>query len=477
MGCLALMIAALLGSSAEADAPPQPGDVSFAAPSLFPDFSTNIHNYVVRCNDGPVTVDAHASSGWEVAVGDEDFETGDFSQEVALGAGRSFTTTVRHVGGSEVFRYYTRCLPNNFPNYTFTSQGPVSPKYFAVDQFVTSLGRGFAIIFDNHGVPMWWDNVPAGDTRVLADGTILWAVLSGSKNTWEVHGLDGSLRRTITGVGHGASPHDRHGANPHDLQILANGDALLGSYVHNQDVDTSRFGGSSHATVINTELQQVSPGGQLVWRWNSEDHISLAETGRHWPWAVNNGYDIEHWNSIQQNGNAVIASFRNLDAVYRINKSTGKIVWKLGGTKTGKSLTVKRYPFPYTLGSQHDARVLSDGTLTVFNNRSNLGSQSQPEAVRFRINQETGVATMLERITDPTVTKSNCCGSARRLANGDWLVAWGLNAPVGGYKPDGTRTFLLSFAGNYSYRAEAVPAGAVSAQDLRDGMDAMVVSP
>jgi hypothetical protein len=469
LGAMALLAAGFLGSSAHADSPPQPGDVSFTASTLFPDFSPDIHDYVVRCQDGPVTVDAHTASGWEAAVGDDTFQSGDFSQEVPLGAGRSFTITVRQVGGSETFQYYTRCLPDNFPNYTFTSQGPVSPRFFAVDQFSTSFGRGFAIVFDNHGVPLWWENVAAGDTRVLPNGTILWAVLSGSKNTWEIHALDGTLLRTMTGVG--------HGANPHDLQILPNGDALLGSYVHNANIDTSAYGGSTHATVVNTELQRVTPGGQLAWNWKSEDHFSLAETGRHWPWAVNNGYDIEHWNSIEPNGSTVIASFRNLDAVYKINKATGKIVWKLGGTKTNKSLVPKQDPHTYTLGSQHDARLLPDGTLTVFDNRSNLGSDSVPEAVRFRIDQQRGWATLLNRITDPDVPTSNCCGSARRLGNGDWLIAWGQQNPIGGYKPDGTRTFLLSFNSNYSYRAEPVPSGAVTAANFRQGMDAMSGGP
>ena len=34
------------------------------------------------------------------------------------------------------------------------------------------------------------------------------------------------------------------------------------------------------------ELQQVSPNGQLLWDWKSQDHISLAETGRWWPRAI-----------------------------------------------------------------------------------------------------------------------------------------------------------------------------------------------
>ena len=53
--------------------------------------------------------------------------------------------------------------------------------------------------------------------------------------------------------------------------------------VEQSHVDTSAYGGSSDATVDNAELQEVSPGGQLVWDWKSQDHIALAETGRWWP--------------------------------------------------------------------------------------------------------------------------------------------------------------------------------------------------
>ena len=150
----------------------------------------------------------------------------------------------------------------------------------------------------------------------------------------------------------------------------------------------------------------MSPDGQLLWDWKSQDHISLAETGRHWPWVISTpyqlGYDIAHWNSIEPAGNSVIASFRHVDAVYKINKSTGKIVWKLGGTRTPESLTVKHDPHDYTLGAQHDARLLPDGTLTLFDNRTKLPHRT-PRAVRYRINQERGTATLLRSITDPDV--------------------------------------------------------------------------
>ncbi len=95
--------------------------------------------------------------------------------------------------------------------------------------------------------------------------------------------------------------------------------------------------------------------------------------------------------------------------------------------------------------------------------------------MRYRIDQQAGTATLLESVSDPAVPVSRCCGSARRLGNGHWLIDWGQSKVIGGYAPGGQRTFRLVFkpAGMFSYRAEPVPAGVLSPQDLRQAMDAM----
>jgi hypothetical protein len=462
----ALILVGVCAPSAGAQ-PPTRDEVRFSVSSLSPGYAPGVTDYVVRCNNGPVTIHVHASGGWQVSINSGVFRSGDFSKAVPLSAGREFTVTAKADAGGDSYSYYVRCLPDDFPAYTFTRTGPVSPMFFSVDQTAaTPIDHRYSMIFDNHGVPVWWYHAPAHGTRVLPWGNVLW--FDFYSNVFEIHRLNGSLVRMLNTVG--------QDANPHDLQLLPNGGFLAGAYVTQKHVDTSAYGGSSDGRVVNAELQQVGQGGRLLWDWKSQDHTSLAETGHRWPWISHHitreGYDIVHWNSIESAGNSVIASFRHLDAVYKIRKDTGQIVWKLGGRKTAKSLAVKQDDRTPTFGAQHDARLLPDRTLTVFDNRTNV-SPATPRAERFRIDQNAGTATLVQSISDPSVPWSDCCGSARRLGNGDWLIDWGDNGHIGGYRPNAARTFLLSFASGYSYRAEPVPSGAISAQDLRDAMNAI----
>ena len=146
------------------------------------------------------------------------------------------------------------------------------------------------MIFDDHGVPIWWIHTPTWTPGCCRAGTS-----SGSTRR------SSSWRSTAwTGAWSAASTPSATPPTPTTCSSLANGDHLVGLTVTQSHVDTSAYGGSSDATVINAELQEVSPSGQLVWDWKSQDHIALAETGRWWPRADRpDGYDIVHWNSIE----------------------------------------------------------------------------------------------------------------------------------------------------------------------------------
>ena len=176
----------------------------------------------------------------------------------------------------------------------------------------------------------------------------------------------------------------------------------------------------------------MSPTGELVWDWKSQDHFSLAETGHRWPWAINHGYDIEHWNSIEREEKSVIASFRHLDAVDKIRKSTGDIVRRFGGIKTPERLTVTGEPRGHPLGAPYDVRLVPDGTLTVFDNATNL-SNYKPRVVRYRITTPPGPPCCCGR--SPTRRRRARTAAARL---GAWGVVTGLSTGASGLRSPAT---------------------------------------
>ena len=79
------------------------------------------------------------------------------------------------------------------------------------------------------------------------------------------------------------------------------------------------------------------------------------------------------------------------------------------------------------MSGQHDARLYSDHTLTVYDNgSSNYQRRTHtPRAVRYRIDTKKRTATLIESLSDAAVPRSGWGGGARKLAGGSWVVYWG----------------------------------------------------
>ena len=128
-----------------------------------------------------------------------------------------------------------------------------------------------------------------------------------------------------------------------------------------------------------------------------------------------------------------------------------------------ESLTVLNDPVVTAGGSfrgQHDARVLSDGTVTVHDN----GFHPTPSGRRARSAMPSTQTRRPRRLSSrrtipgPFATPV-CCGSARKLAGGNWLMSWGSTGVITELSPSGSRVFKLTFDDElFSYR---VPSRAV----------------
>jgi Ca2+-binding RTX toxin-like protein len=441
-------------------------DVS-ANPALTPAFDPDVSDYTTRCTGNPLEVSGRAAEGTTVAVDDDAPAGGKFEATVPLDENQAFSFTI--TTGLESRDYFVRCLPAGFPAWEYEQFHQPSHDLYLVAPGLAFSGSPtqYVVIFDREGVPVWWDTESPGrmiDPTVLEDGTIAWWR---DGHGFIVHDLSGNNLGEINTV---SGPTDLH-----ELQQEPDGDYLLISSKVRENIDLTAYGYGANEEVLDYIVEEVNPAGQLVWSWDTGDHVGLAETGRWWPKISGEiPRDIVHMNAIEPAGDdAVLVSLRHTDAIYKVDKDSGEILWKLGGTWTPKSLDIVGDPEgAYPLGGQHDVRLLPDGTITIHDNNTN--QPSPPRAVRYEIDEAKRTATFVEELTDPLITKSLCCGSSRRSDDGSWLMSWGGDSLVGEYEASGQPNFRLGFGGSlFSYRAVPADNPALTISSLRAGMDTM----
>ncbi len=387
-----------------------------------------------------------------------------------------------------------RCLPADFPTWDVSRPGTPSSQWYvlapASGAGAPSVGNPlYVVVADNHGTPVWWRAVTTHrpvDAKLTPDATgVRWAEAGGYyalSSTYHAVTWSGT---SLGDLGAGL------GMDMHDLVPAAGGGWYGIRYVPRDClgaaadcVDMTAYGGSTQGTIVDGEVVRLDASGALVWTWKTRDHLAFTEwsditppshvsqaridIGGHDYW------DINHPNSVEDDGDGIIVSFRNLDAVYRIAKADGSVQWKLGGTTTSASLAVsgsgsERTPF---LNSQHDARRLANGNVTVFDN----GSEGfrVPRVVELTVDPSARTADVVRTVEDSRVTFSPCCGSARPVGSGGYAVAWGGTGLLSETDAAGDPVFSMDLGDAlFSYRLVPVAPGVVSRTTLLAGMDAM----
>lgn len=479
LALLGVSLALTSCGAGEKDQPP--AAATLAISGLYPGFDRQLTSYVSRCGRGARPIHVDAGPGIEVEEQAQAPFTG--SKEVGsdVAPGRDFRLSVIENGHRDDYR--VRCLPADFPAWGFEGMRPVASGFFAVSFKSPRDSRSWVIVFDNEGVPCWWYNphTRALWAQVLADGNLEWA-----RSFGDGYGLDPRMAAEIrTPAGRLLRLVKAQGSiiDGHEFRQLANGNVLVDSYVP-ETADLRRVGGPRRAAIVSAEVQELDPRGNVLWRWNSRGHIGLRETGRWWRNVLSNSrrrlqgrltYDPVHINSIEPRGaDEVVISTRHTDAVYGISRASGEILWKLGGTETAKSLRVVGDPAHKPLGGQHDARIGSDGRLSIYDNGKDR--PRRPRVVFYRLDPADGTARYLGQLNDPEVEASHCCGSARQLGDRGWLVSWGDNPLVTAFDGAGRLGFRLELEAS-TFRAVPAPAGATSLAALERGMESLEARP
>ncbi len=333
-------------------------------------------------------------------------------------------------------------LPNDIPAYEVTAPANgTAPGYVFTDIGAFFGGKYFLTILDNTGEPVYYQRMAgfAIDFKRQPNGQLSYC------EAGKYYCMDDSY--TVVDMwqpGNGYTWADNH-----DLQILPNGNALLMIY-DPQPVDMSALveGGRADAIVEQLVVQEIDASKNVVFEWRSFDHIPITDS---YVSLTTQRIDYIHGNAVEldDDGNLLISS-RNTCEITKINRSTGDVIWRLGGKQN--DFTFINDPEPW-FHFQHDIRRLDNGNISIFDNHANL-TPAWSRAVEYSLDEQAMTATRVWEYYHPDKIASNFMGNAQRLPNGNTLIGWGNAGLLTEVKPDGEKAFEIDMLGwTMSYRS------------------------
>jgi hypothetical protein len=345
-------------------------------------------------------------------------------------------------------------LPGDFPSITITvPASDTAEGYLFLTAFrwpPPGAKASYLLILDNTGQPVYYNRLASALAATGYDfkrqaGNLLTYFDRDQRKLWV---MDSTY--TVTD----AWQTTRGLMDQHDAQLLPNGHALLMAY-DPKEVDMSQLvpGGSPTATVVGFVIQELDPGKNVVFEWQSWDHFLITD-------ATHTNFtdtlvDYAHLNTLEpdQDGNLLILS-RNMDEVTKISRETGDIMWRLGGKNNQFTFVNDPRGFSWP----HDVRRLPNGHLTILDN----GVYHEPQytrAVEYEIDETNKVITLVQEYRNTPDTYGELMANAQKLPNGNMLIGWGNTNPTATeFHPDGSKAFEFTLApGVTSYRVFRFP--------------------
>lgn len=255
------------------------------------------------------------------------------------------------------------------------------------------------------GDPYGMNFLPHNDGYVYAQGILNEGERTGKHITlgekWIVTDENFKTIDVIQSVG-------KSNTDGHEILFLENGNYLLMIYDQKEN---------GH---ISTMLQEITPAREVVWEWDSLDHVAADEVYPELTLADPD--DVSHGNSmfVDTDGNLIV-SFRNTSQVLKINKTTGDVIWRLGGRKN--EFTYINDPLN-GFSAQHHAQRLPNGNLLIFDN-GNGHTPSQTRVIEYKLDEVNKTAELVWSYQIPGYF-AFATGSVQQLSNGNMFIGWGI---------------------------------------------------
>lgn len=307
------------------------------------------------------------------------------------------------------------------------------------------------LITDNQSDPVWWKPLPKGVQSFNLKPQVY-------KNKPVVGWWQGRLR--APGLGNGkvvvynseykrvATVRAGNGLETdiHDFLITPSNSMMVLGY---QSITRNlRYvGGPSRGVMLDGVLQEIDiPTGLVMYEWHAFGHVALSESYLKFDKPI--AWDPYHFNSIQiAPDGGLVLTFRHTHASYNIDKSTGKIRWRLGGKRSSFRMGRNVY-----FAWQHDIQVHPNGIVSIFDNSAGPTTVGESRGEIVKLDFAKHKATLVKSYTHEPVLYAGSQGNAQILPNKNVFVGWGSQHFFSEYSPSGTRLFEGAFSQMGSYR-------------------------
>jgi Arylsulfotransferase (ASST) len=341
-------------------------------------------------------------------------------------------------------------VPPADPEFLFLGPGPVS--------LATGSTQYGPLIVDRAGTPVWFRPLASGlqvtnftATQYRGEPVLVWwegKILDSGYGQGEAILVDRGYREIARVQAAGGRSMDLHA-----LTLTPQGTALFTCYPETATMDLSSMGGPKNIDVLGSIIQEVDiASGRLLFEWHGLKHIPVSDSEE--PMAE--PYDYLHINSIQPLADgSLFVSARHTWALYKLDRSTGNVIWTLGG---------KQSNFQMGPGAQfawqHDAVQVSDRVLTVFDNGTNgpIKTEQQARGLELAVDESRRTATVRHAYTTADRLLPGAMGSVQILPSGHVVVGWGVDSLTTEFTAAGALLFGASLPeGMYSYRGLRLP--------------------
>ena len=450
---------ALSGRTADDSDEPVVGLAQLAVPDthrlarrMYPSFHPETRHYALRCRDDDtvtlLVTKQHQRTrltinGRSVASVHSRHELRGLSDDSDI--------VITLTDDNDTATYVVHCIAEHFPTVTSQYTSSVSDGLMTAKARTNGDAVSFIMLLDKNGVPVLHREMEetVGRLRYFPVGaypfahTVQVAPISRpsgiSTSNLEVVILDEDLNEVERVTTTSEYVH----TDGHDFVVKANGNYVLMAYEpirrdlsHIKDRDGNPY--STNEATDDSIIQEITPDGVAVFTWNSWDHVAPEDClGHRFP----GGYG--HLNSLQVlDDGDIVASFRGCSQVFRIDGTTGDVVWKLGHSYrdtspwTDNLISIVGDPYDIFSG-QHAATLLDNGNLLLFDNGA--ASPFHPETYEER-RPYRRVTRIVEYSIDTTANKATFVrdyghrneesffvrsgGTVAPLENGNWIMSW-----------------------------------------------------